>query len=215
MPFVANSPLMSFFYHQPAGRIRQHMNTGRRARCRPTATGRGRTAPTVRLWAWLGDRRLWRDDCTEPLVAARRGGGQLSGLWDVAGHVVVSRHDAGVLGAGGCGSSEHGFPLLRWRRRLVVKDAIMMGAALVTMADSAKSALRPECRRFPAVRSGSVDCRREKFEPRTRLTNGASYYESVRAESSRSLERIPVRQRNPSFWSASVNWKRTVDLGRI
>jgi reactive chlorine resistance protein C len=26
VPFVANSPLMSFFYHQPAGEYRQHMN---------------------------------------------------------------------------------------------------------------------------------------------------------------------------------------------
>ena len=40
------------------------------------------------------------------------------------------------------GSSEHGFPLLSGAGRLVVKDAIMMGAALVTMADSAKAYLR-------------------------------------------------------------------------
>src|SRR2546430_14958521 len=26
VPFVANSPLMSFFYHQPVGEYRQHMN---------------------------------------------------------------------------------------------------------------------------------------------------------------------------------------------
>ena len=45
------------------------------------------------------------------------------------------------------GSPEHGFPLLSGAGRLVVKDAIMMGAALVTMADSAKSALR---KRIPA-----------------------------------------------------------------
>jgi uncharacterized membrane protein YkgB len=40
------------------------------------------------------------------------------------------------------GSPEHGFPLLSGGGRLVVKDAIMMGAALVTMADSAKGYLR-------------------------------------------------------------------------
>jgi uncharacterized membrane protein YkgB len=40
------------------------------------------------------------------------------------------------------GSSEHGFPLLSGAGRLVVKDAIMAGAALVTMADSAKIYLR-------------------------------------------------------------------------
>jgi len=32
------------------------------------------------------------------------------------------------------GSPEHGFPLLSGAGRLVVKDAVMMGAALVTMA---------------------------------------------------------------------------------
>ena len=40
------------------------------------------------------------------------------------------------------GGPEHGFPFLCGAGRLVVKDAIMMGAALVTMADSAKAYLR-------------------------------------------------------------------------
>lgn len=40
------------------------------------------------------------------------------------------------------GDADHGFPYLSGRGRLVVKDAIMMGAALVTMADSAKAYLR-------------------------------------------------------------------------
>jgi uncharacterized membrane protein YkgB len=40
------------------------------------------------------------------------------------------------------GDKEHGFPYLSGAGRLVIKDAIMMGAALVTMADSAKAYLR-------------------------------------------------------------------------
>lgn len=40
------------------------------------------------------------------------------------------------------GDAHHGFPYLSGRGRLVIKDAIMMGAALVTMADSAKAYLR-------------------------------------------------------------------------
>jgi uncharacterized membrane protein YkgB len=40
------------------------------------------------------------------------------------------------------GDAQHGFPYLSGRGRLVIKDAIMMGAALVTMADSAKATLR-------------------------------------------------------------------------
>jgi uncharacterized membrane protein YkgB len=39
------------------------------------------------------------------------------------------------------GDAQHGFPYLSGAGRLVIKDAIMMGAALVTMADSAKSYL--------------------------------------------------------------------------
>ena len=42
----------------------------------------------------------------------------------------------------GLGDAQHGFPYLSGRGRLVVKDAIMMGAAIVTMADSAKAYLR-------------------------------------------------------------------------
>jgi uncharacterized membrane protein YkgB len=39
------------------------------------------------------------------------------------------------------GDSTHGFPYLSGAGRLVLKDAIMMGAALVTMADSARTYL--------------------------------------------------------------------------
>ncbi len=39
------------------------------------------------------------------------------------------------------GDSQYGFPYLSGAGRLVIKDAIMMGAALVTMADSAKAYL--------------------------------------------------------------------------
>jgi uncharacterized membrane protein YkgB len=42
------------------------------------------------------------------------------------------------------GDSTHGFPYLSGAGRLVLKDAIMMGAALVTMADSAKAYLRKQ-----------------------------------------------------------------------
>jgi uncharacterized membrane protein YkgB len=39
------------------------------------------------------------------------------------------------------GDTAHGFPFLAGPGRLVLKDAIMLGAALVTMADSAKAYL--------------------------------------------------------------------------
>jgi uncharacterized membrane protein YkgB len=45
VPFVANSPLMSFFYRQPAGEYRQHM-TPPVNWCLPTGSGMSGTGPT-------------------------------------------------------------------------------------------------------------------------------------------------------------------------
>lgn len=39
------------------------------------------------------------------------------------------------------GDAHHGFPWLSGRGRLVIKDAIMLGGAVVTLADSARLAL--------------------------------------------------------------------------
>ena len=47
------------------------------------------------------------------------------------------------------GGPEHGFPLLAAPGRLVIKDAIMMGAALVPMADSARAYLRKQATAAP------------------------------------------------------------------
>ena len=44
------------------------------------------------------------------------------------------------------GDVNHGFPFLSGAGRLVIKDAIMMGAAVVTMADSAKAYVRNQQR---------------------------------------------------------------------
>lgn len=72
MPFVAESPFMSFLMNNPAD-YRAHMNP------------ESKLAPENRQW-----------------------------------------------------HQEHGFPYLNGRGRLVIKDVIMMGAALVCMADSTK-----------------------------------------------------------------------------
>jgi uncharacterized membrane protein YkgB len=40
------------------------------------------------------------------------------------------------------GASTHGFPYLAGGGRLIIKDSIMLGAAVVTLADSARSWLR-------------------------------------------------------------------------
>jgi reactive chlorine resistance protein C len=54
------------------------------------------------------------------------------------------------------GSTTHGFPYLSGVGRLMIKDAIMLGAAVVTMADSAKSFLRREEMR-PRLAEGEPD----------------------------------------------------------
>jgi uncharacterized membrane protein YkgB len=141
VPFVANSPFMSFFYHAPAGEYRQHMNReGERVAANREwhqhngtylfAYGLGSAIVAfgvmIALHPWL------------PRVAAV--GSFLVFLMSfVTLSFLVTTPETWVQSRG---SPEHGFPLLSGAGRLVVKDAIMMGAALVTMADSAKASLR-------------------------------------------------------------------------
>jgi uncharacterized membrane protein YkgB len=140
VPFVANSPVMSFFYADP-GHYKAHMNK------------EGELVPANRAWHEVNG--------TYPFAY---GLGSVIVLYGVmiALHPVLPR----VAAVGSflvfvmslvtlsflvttpevwvppLGSGEHGFPLLSGAGRLVIKDAIMMGAAVVTMADSAKTYLR-------------------------------------------------------------------------
>jgi uncharacterized membrane protein YkgB len=141
VPFVANSSLMSFVYKEPAGEYRTHMNR------------EGDLVPANREWHERNGTYLFAYGLGSVIVAY--------GLM-VALHPVFPRVAAVgsflvfvmsfvtlsfLITTPECwvpplGSPEHGFPLLSGAGRLVVKDAIMMGAALVTMADSAKAYLR-------------------------------------------------------------------------
>jgi hypothetical protein len=67
-----------------------------------------------------------------------------------AGGIADARGVVAFLALNSAAIPEHGFPLLDLPGLLVVKDSIMMGAALVTLADSAKAYLR---KRKAAVRS--------------------------------------------------------------
>ncbi len=51
VPFVANSPFMSFFYKHPAPEYKKHVNP-EGALVRPIALGMRRTTPTPSLWVW-------------------------------------------------------------------------------------------------------------------------------------------------------------------
>ena len=141
VPFVANSPFMSFFYHQPAGEYRQHMNR------------EGELVAANREWHQRNGTYLFAYGLGSVIVlygvmialhpwlprVAALGSFLVFVMSFVTLSFLVTTPECWVPSLG---SPEHGFPLLSGAGRLVIKDAIMMGAALVTMADSAKAYLR-------------------------------------------------------------------------
>lgn len=145
VPFVANSPLMSFFYADP-GNYKSHMNPegavvpANRAwhetnHTYPFAVGLG---SVIVLYGLLIALHPWL-----PQVATV-GSFLVFVMSLVTLSFLVTTPECWVPDRGG---PEHGFPLLSGAGRLVVKDAIMVGAALVTMADSAKAYLRRRAER--------------------------------------------------------------------
>jgi Protein of unknown function, DUF417 len=73
-----------------------------------------------------------------PSVASATGGsGWIPGIPDVVRDTLLSHYNAGVLDTGPRRRQPR-LPFLSGAGRLVVKNSIMMGAALVVMADSAK-----------------------------------------------------------------------------
>jgi uncharacterized membrane protein YkgB len=141
VPFVANSPFMSFFYQAPAGEYRSHMNR------------EGELVPANREWHEHNGTYLFASGLGAVIVAygllialhpwlpgvATAGSFLVFVMSFVTLSFLITTPECWVPALG---SSEHGFPLLSGAGRLVVKDAIMMGAALVTMADSARAYLR-------------------------------------------------------------------------
>ena len=142
VPLVANSPVMSFFYSRPAPEYRQHMNK------------EGEWVQAHHEWQ-RGNRTYTFSHglgCVILLI------GTLIALhWKFPQIAVVG---SGLLILMACttlsflattpeawvpaiGSATHGFPFLSGVGRLIVKDCIMLGAAVVTMADSAKKYLGP------------------------------------------------------------------------
>ena len=154
VPFVANSPTTGFFYADP-GNYKAHKNP------------EGVLVPENRAWheanrtyefAWgLGAVIVLYGLllCLHPWLpqAAAVGSFLVFVMSFVTLSFLISTPECWVPDRGG---PEHGFPLLSGAGRLVVKDAIMMGAALVTMADSAKAYLRDRAGRTSASRTAEV-----------------------------------------------------------
>ncbi len=140
VPLVANSPLMSFFYEDPEG-YKTHMNP------------EGALVPANREWHEKNHTFSFAYGlgavivlyglmlCLHPwLPQVAAAGGFLVFLMSfVTLSFLATTPECWVPALG---DVNHGFPFLSGAGRLVVKDAIMMGAALVVMADSAKAYLR-------------------------------------------------------------------------
>ena len=141
VPFVANSPFMSFFFAHPAPEYKQHMNR------------EGEVVPANRAWHESNHTYTFAYGLGAVIVAyglmiasypwlprlAAVGSFLVFVMSLVTLSFLVTTPECWVPNLGG---PEHGFPLLAAPGRLVIKDAIMMGAALVTMADSARAHLR-------------------------------------------------------------------------
>lgn len=158
VPFVANSPVMSFFLADP-GNYKAHMN--------PEG-------------ALVAENRSWHEAnrtyefayglgtvivlyglllCLHPWLpqAATLGSFLVFVMSFVTLSFLITTPECWVPSLG---DADHGFPYLSGRGRLVVKDAIMMGAALVTMADSAKAYL---CKRPATARSSRMVVSEERL----------------------------------------------------
>jgi uncharacterized membrane protein YkgB len=144
IPFVANSPFMSFLLADPAN-YQTHKNP------------EGALVPANR--AWHEQNRTYAFAyglgsvivlyglmlCVHPWLpqVATVGSFLVFVMSIVTLSFLITTPECWVPALG---DAQHGFPYLSGAGRLVVKDAIMMGAALVTMADSAKSYLRRRAR---------------------------------------------------------------------
>jgi uncharacterized membrane protein YkgB len=137
VPFVANSPVMNFFYKYPAPEYKHHMN------------GEGQRVPANREWHQRNGTYTFSHGlgavivlfgillCLHPWKPelATIGSFLVAAMSLVTLSFLVTTPESWVPALG---DMQHGFPYLSGRGRLVIKDAIMAGAALVTMADSAK-----------------------------------------------------------------------------
>lgn len=137
VPFVANSPFMNFFYHHDAPDYKTHMNK------------EGEYKPDNIAWHKENNTYAF----SYGLGALIVGIGILIALYPVAPGVsavgsflafgmslvtlsfLITTPEAWVPDLG---DSEHGFPYLSGAGRLVIKDVIMLGAALVTMSQAAQ-----------------------------------------------------------------------------
>src|SRR5258707_5848696 len=138
VPLVANSPLMSFFYHYPAPEYRQYMNK------------EGEVIPAHQQWNESNGTYSFSHGLGVVIILI----GVLIAAYPILPEVsavgsfllilmslttlsfLATTPDASVPAFV---ASTHGFPYLSGAGRLIIKDAIMLGAAVLTLADWART----------------------------------------------------------------------------
>lgn len=141
VPFVANSPTMSFFYKYEAPDYKKHMN--REGEYRPEniswhqenntyAFSYGLGALIVVIGLMIAAYPVW------PGISAI--GSFLAFIMSlITLSFLVTTPETWVQPLG---DGEYGFPYLSAAGRLVIKDVIMLGASIATMAQAAKKYLQ-------------------------------------------------------------------------
>jgi reactive chlorine resistance protein C len=143
VPLVSNSPVMSFFYHHPAPEYKHYMNR------------EGELIPSHREWQQSNGTYGFSYGLgivivsIALLIALRPIAPRASALGSLllifmaltTLSFLVTTPEAWVAPLG---DSAHGFPYLSGVGRLIIKDSIMLGAAVVTLAEAAKAALRKD-----------------------------------------------------------------------
>jgi uncharacterized membrane protein YkgB len=155
-PFVANSPVMSFFYKHPA-------------EYRANLTHEGELDPAKRARQVENDTYLFSQGLgtVELIIGALVLVGLFSRRWGLPGAILafltpvvtlsflVTTPEAWVPALG---DAQHGFPFLSGAGRLVLKDVALMAGAWLCVADSARAILadRTAFRGAPAILDGSL-----------------------------------------------------------
>jgi uncharacterized membrane protein YkgB len=140
VPFVANSPFMSFFYNDPA-EYKGHMNK------------EGELIEKNHQWHTANNTYGFSKGLGVFLLAV----GLMVALHQVApflsmiGSILIFLMTLGTLSflvttpeswVPALGDQQFGFPYLSGRGRLVIKDIVILGCALITMSESAKLYLK-------------------------------------------------------------------------
>src|ERR1700730_17451409 len=138
-PFVANSPVMSFFYEHPS-EYKAHL------------TREGELKPAERAWQTANNTYGYSTGLgiLEVVIGLLTLLGVFSRRWGIVGATLafltpfvtlsflITTPEAWVAALG---DAQHGFPYLSGGGRLVLKDVMLLAGALLVMADSARALL--------------------------------------------------------------------------